>query len=621
MKIKIAQVIGLNTDQKAAQVYSLIQDSENAFFALLILECDDAFTRGRQTLSEISSFYFDAEGTPNQKLAAVVVEMSQKLIGSNFDFVLASLSGKVLHLLGKGEVEVYLKRDGKISQLLSVGAPSDLISGFLQPEDRILFATKNLTTYLGEDLTKALDLNMDEFEEDISNRVSGGGLEEDGLSGLLVEIEDETQVSIPALDETDQNLVETQDLLQDYRGKFKIKDLLNLTISKAFLRIKKTLGLKKFIPKSGRGRLIVGFILILIILVGVGFQFKSNKDKAKQEQFNQLLQNARADFEGAKGLSSLNPAESKTKLDSAKDNLNKALILKPKDSQALDLKNQIEQESPSILQQSTVSEFPLFLDLELIKKGFSAQKMTLSGNKILLLDPNTKTLVAIDINKKSNQVLAGESQLGKAQVASINGEIAFIFSEDKGVLKIDSTKQSLTSSEQKVTAVAKSDDEWGKISDIFGFASNVYILDSLKGQIWKYLPTVDGYSDKREYLSKNTKADFASSLRMQIESSVYVLLKDGQILRFTKGDKDNFSYDGLPSGVKDPKSFFVSSETDNLYVLDSGNSRVLILTKTGGYKGQINGSKFAQVSDLVVDEKGKKIYLLEGSKIYSVDLK
>ena len=108
---------------------------------------------------------------------------------------------------------------------------------------------------------------------------------------------------------------------------------------------------------------------------------------------------------------------------------------------------------------------------------------------------------------------------------------------------------------------------------------------------------------------------------MQIESSVYVLKKEGEMLRFTRGDKDNFSYEGLDKPVKDPKSFFVSSDTDNLYLLDSGNSRLLILTKTGVYKGQISGDKFAQSSDLVVDEKGKKVYLLDGGKIFQVDLK
>ena len=47
----------------------------------------------------------------------------------------------------------------------------------------------------------------------------------------------------------------------------------------------------------------------------------------------------------------------------------------------------------------------------------------------------------------------------------------------------------------------------------------------------------------------------------------------------------------------------------------------MTLTKTGAYKGQISGDKFATATDLVVDEKNKKVYLLEGSKIFQVELK
>lgn len=594
MKLKAAQVIGLNTDQKAAQVLHSEGDGENAFFGLINLESDDAFTRGRQTLSEISDAYFDFEFSPSQKLSEAFKLIVEKLQdAANFDLVLSSVSGKALYLIGRGEVEVYLKRDAKVSQLLSVGAPADLISGFLQKGDRIFFATKNLTTHLSGDIPKIMDLSTDSFEEEISNRVSSGGFEKDGLSGLLLEISQDNEKKeneiIPLLD-------------QEEKAEYSKGGVLE-----------KLVKVYQFIPKTNKGKLILGIVLILIIVTGVSFQFKAARDRTKSEQFDQALAQARNDFDAAKGLSSLNPKESKSKLDSAINNLNKALSLKAENTQALDLKNQISQQASSILQQFSVSEFPLFLDPGLIKKGFSADKMSLSVGEILLLDSNTETLIAINLSKKSNRILAGESQLGKAEYASINGEMAFVYSYDKGIIRVDSNKE--------IATVAKTDEDWGKITDITAFASNIYLLDTTKGQIWKYLPTTDGYSDKREYLTKATKADLANAIRVQIESSVYVLLKDGQLLRFTRGEKDNFSYDGLPSGVKDPKSFFVSSDSDNLYLLDSGNSRVLILTKIGGYKGQINGSKFATSTDLVVDEKGKKVYLLEGSKIYTVDLK
>ncbi|MBI2039668.1 hypothetical protein HYT18_01220 [Candidatus Microgenomates bacterium] len=603
MKLKIAHVIGLNTDQKAAQVIRREEDEENIFLAVMFLSCDDAFTKGRQTLSEASDFYFDFEGSASEKLKATFDETSEKLSKEgSFDLLLAAISGKVLYLIGQGEVEVYLKRGGQLSPLLTVGAPSQLISGFLQEKDKLLLSTKSLIDFLGSELGQVLDLPKDSWEEEMSAKVGGANLENQGLAALALEVEPVSEEKpIPTLS-SEQEMAEVETEAQpNVLGIFS-----KLLVSASTLR--------RFFPKSGRGRLILAIILILIIGVGTGLKYKSSQDQQRQAQFNQLLQQAKDDFNAAKGLASLNPKEAKDKLDSATSRVNQALALKPNQSEAQDLKKQIEISSSSILQQFTASEFPLFLDLDLIKKDFKALQMSLSAGKLLLLDPDVKTLISLDIAKKSNQILAGEEQLGEAVFASINGNFAFVYSRNKGVLRVDITNQ-------KVSEVSKSDDDWGNILDASGFASNVYLLDVSKNQIWKYLPTSGGYSAKREYLLKDVKADFGNAVRMQIESSVYLIKQDGEMLRFTRGSKDNFSYEGLDKGVKDPKSFFVSSDTDNLYLLDSGNSRLLILTKTGSYKGQIEGEKFATATDLVVDEKGKKVYLLEGSKIYQVDLK
>ena len=620
MNLKIAQVIGLNTDQKAAQVVSSSRNG-GSFFAVLDLTCDDAFTKGRLGLSELSDFYFDFDGSAGEKLSAAFEEAKKKFDSLEYSLLLAAVSGKVLYLIFNKDMEVYLKRGEKLTPLLSVGAPAQLISGFLQPADKLLLSTKSLATFLGEDLEKSLNLPMDSFEQDLTDRIGASDLENQGLAGLAVEMEEETDQEVGDKEQTedipslDQQVSEaTPAALDDGPGsnKFVSYVVTSLVVLKKLFT--------NYFPKSGKVRLIMAVILIVVIALGVGLKIKAGKDAARNTVFNQALNQARDDFNAAKGLSSLNPSDAKAKLDSAKQNLDKALSLKPKDTEALNFKKDMDEQSGSILQQSTASQFPVFLDLDLIKKNFRANQMSVSGNNLLLLDPAVKTLVMVDLTKKSNQILAGEEQLGDATLASLNGGLAFVFSKDKGILKVDTTNQ-------KLTSVAKKDQEWGQIKDLAGFAGNVYLLDLANpaatgsGQIWKYLPTSDGYSDKREYLSKNTKTPFADSLRMQIESSIYVLKSPGEILRFTKGDKDNFGLEGLDKGVKDPKSIFTSSDTDNLYVLDSGNSRLLILTKTGKYKSQISGEKFGLATDLVVDEKGKKVYLLEGSKIFQVDLK
>lgn len=615
MNLKIAQVIGLNTDQKAAQVISSSRNGDN-FFAVLDLTCDDAFTRGRQILSDLADFYFeethfDFEGSSGEKLTATFNAAREKFADTQYSLLLAAGSGKALFLIFSGEMEAYLKREGRLSPLLAIGSPSQLISGFLQERDRLFFSTKSLNSFLAQDLEKLLDLPADVFEQEVTDRIGVSNLENQGLAGLAVSVEPDLAQS-EKIEAKQESEVEQETVIPPSTYSEESPGTGNFTKQAVAIPLILKNFLFRYFPRSGKVRLIMAVILIAVVALGVGLKIKADKDQARDAAFNQALTRARDDFSAAKGLSFLNPAEAKGKLDSAKQNLNQALSLKPKEGEALNLKKQIEDESGSILQQSEASQFPLFLDLDLIKKDFRTESLSLSDGKILALDTAVKTLVVVDLAKKSNQILAGENQLGEATLSSLNGSLAFVFSKDKGILRVDTAGQ-------KISSVSKPNEDWGQIADLTGFAGNVYLLD--QSQIWKYLPTSDGYSDKREYLNKGVKADFAGSLRMQIESSIYVLKPGGEILRFTRGDKDNFALEGLDKPLKDPKSIFTSSDTDNLYVLDSGNSRVLILTKTGKYKGQITGEKFGVATDLVVDEKEKKVYLLEGSKIFQVDLK
>ncbi|OGE37851.1 hypothetical protein A3B45_02785 [Candidatus Daviesbacteria bacterium RIFCSPLOWO2_01_FULL_39_12] len=611
MKLKYAQVIGLNTDQKAAQTIFNSQDEENAFLAILQLGCDDAFTRGRQTLIEAADFYFDFDGSPAQKLVATFEETQKKFQDAESQLLLAAISGKVLYLIAQGEVAAFLKREGKISDLLSLGSPKQLISGFLNEMDKVLLSTKSFSLELGEDLSKSLDTTPEEFEQDLSDKVGTLDSASGEMAALLIETQKTESSEGVGLATEDQSTAQvSEDEIPEAEVSTKAPrswpsiKLATIILSKIF---------QKF-PSSGRSRLVLAVILIVIIGAGIGLKFIKDSNAKQETVFKNALTEAENNLNTAKSLQSLNPSEARAKLESAKSNLNKATAIKPKDSRAQKLKEQIESESDSILQQFQTQNFPEFLDLNLIKKDFQATNLTLSGGNLLLLDPIQKSLVSINLDKKSNQIIAGTDQIGEGLKAALSDSLAFVYSKDKGVLKIDITNQ-------KVTTVAKPDENWGQVITLMPFSSNVYLLDSSKNKIWKYVPTAGGYSEKREYLTSGTEVDLSKAVAMQIDSAIYALTSDGQILKFLRGAKDNFTYEGLDKGVKDPKSFFVSSDSENLYVLDSGNQRLLILTKTGSYKGQIEGEKFGSATDLVVDEKGKKVYLLEGSKIYSVDLK
>lgn len=72
---------------------------------------------------------------------------------------------------------------------------------------------------------------------------------------------------------------------------------------------------------------------------------------------------------------------------------------------------------------------------------------------------------------------------------------------------------------------------------------------------------------------------------------------------------------------KNPTRIYTNINNDNIYVLDNGNSRIVILDKNGAYKAQYKADIIKTAKDFDVFEKDKKIFVLSSGKIYQIDLK
>ena len=608
--LKTAKVVGLNSDTDAALAQVFSSDGLNLF---IITSCsfDDAFTKTRQVLFDAQEIFASTEGSVSEKLSKTLSFIQQALSeAENLQVLVAVVcvdpAGSVFYLQSIGsDLVTYLLRDGNRNDLGSM-SEGTLVSGMLKPGDRVVMATKSLVELLDGDSGSLSRFPIENLEDEVAAHLP----EADPYPVAAIVVEEEAVVEPEAKD------IKTEEAAPSSAGQ----------LGKALVGR---------LPRSRKG--IVIFIVVMAVLVGAGlfFNARSKKDSEILANFESRLKVASEEYSKAQSLKDSDSPAALTSLTSAKSAVDDALKIKPQDGRALDLKRQIEEGSGDVMKIYQMGDFPLWLDLDLIKKGLVAKRMSLSLGNLLILDETTAALVEVGITNKSQQILAGQEKLGEAKLASLNGEIAWVYSEDKGMVKID-TK----SKEAKVSI--KKDDDWGRIVEIFGFASNVYLLDSGNpsarstnaqgraeqgrstagsGQIWKYVPVVLGYADKQAYFKEGVKANLSDVKRMQIDSSVWVLRGGGEILKFTQGSPDFFSLSGLDKPVRDPKSFYVSDTTDDLYLLDSGNNRLLVMDKKGVYKAQYQSDKFGSLSDLVVDEKRKKAYLLDGSKIYVMELK
>lgn len=605
--MKAFKAIVSNTDYLTSQAFLFeregVADGKLLFCLLLCASGEDIFNKVRHIgLSSQDVFFDSSADIPGKILESLDFVIGELKEAQNLNILVAAFSQSALYIQSVGTNRAYLLREQKIMKL---PISEQLLSGFMQDGDKLLLLNCNVDSdESGNEQT--LVFSSDFAEELILEN-------KEGLEAALDDLINQQRITFPlsvvVLDLTDETLPEQTKTLPRLREN-PLKKIPFVKLTNYFKAV--PVLIRRIWSLKFKYKVVIIFGLVLIISLSFGtFTFLA-KDKISQDQIRLNLSEAQTKFAQAKDLGKSDPPRAKQLVDESQSIVGKVLSQNKSNSQALALKKQIEDSTPEILHIYKVDNFPVFLSLDLIKKDYTSKRLAFSIGELLLFDPNQKSLVVLSLENKTNRILAGERELGSVEAFSLNGDNGFTYSKDKGVVNIDIYSR-------KVLAGVKSEASWGHITDLYAFAGNFYLLDTVSGQIWKYFPIDNTFSDRQEYLKG--EADFLGAKRMQIDGSIWVINSDSEVLKFTNGEMDSFSVQGLDQPFGKLSSFFVSSDTNYLYILDQGNSRVVLLEKNGKYHSQYQGDKLKTADDLVVDEKAKKLYLLESNKIYQLDLR
>jgi hypothetical protein len=83
----------------------------------------------------------------------------------------------------------------------------------------------------------------------------------------------------------------------------------------------------------------------------------------------------------------------------------------------------------------------------------------------------------------------------------------------------------------------------------------------------------------------------------------------------------NFSLSGIFPGLVNPGAIYTNEELEYLYILDPDNKRVVVVGKDGEYKAQYIADGIGEARNLVVSEEEKKIILLTGERLLSIEMR
>jgi len=143
--------------------------------------------------------------------------------------------------------------------------------------------------------------------------------------------------------------------------------------------------------------------------------------------------------------------------------------------------------------------------------------------------------------------------------------------------------------------------------------SRVYIINKKTNQILSFLV---GTAISKPVVAVNGN-DFGNSLDMAIDGGIYVLNTNG-ITKYLAGKLTDFKMPYLATPFSGSGRIFTDATAKNVYILDKGNKRILIIDKKGLLVATLTSPKFTDMKDFSVNEAEKIIYVLNDVSLFKI---
>ncbi len=613
--LKSSQIVGLSDEHQWSQTKVF----DNILITLEV-KSDGTFSaadEGDKFLAEIA--FILREKKPQDKEAFIGV-VNQFLLTGNLaaslkSLVIGMIVGTEIYIYCKGEGSAILKRGDLWSPIL---VDEGLVYGKIEIQDLIVCSTATFNRLLDGDTV------MNKFIEEKDPFIAGEKLgtilqnlnDSKGAAAVFAVFdssEAKAQETTPTTDNQtalikeeisslDQNIVVPEIAKKAPLFKFKLPE--NIRIPIPNLHIKEFLATPK--KRVLAVALVLSVLLVGSIVIGLG------KLDSQQSGNSQILPELSDKVVEGEGLIDLDNRGARDVLKEAQVTLTSLQEKYKKGTkERIEVENLLQRTDNALKQVLKIYPVDLnvFLDLTVVKEGAIAQRFSLYENNLVTLDSKNVSVILTNTQSLASSIVGGGSKTPQASLIGIHGNNIFVLTS-AGIVKIDSIskKQEVVVSDLK---------EVSQAVDLAGYAGNVYIYDGGTRKIWKFMALDSGYSSAKTYLPDESTIPM-EVISMAIDGSVW-LLGDNQVKKYTRGSEEPFSLENLDQPLVQANNIYTGDESEFIYLLD-GN-RVVVYDKSGVYVAQYEWNQTAEITDMVVAEKIKKILLLSQSTIYSIDLK
>lgn len=547
-------------------------------------------------------------------LAIKESNLSPFALNSGIPFILnyAQVGEMKILLLKKGEIlDISRDIEARESEIYPLKVFENVIAGRLEPEDRVIVATRDVFSALvpkpGRKKKKEEDdYSLNDFieartQKEVNQILKARKNELSEVSGIFIFIvpEGENRPSafrlklplfkIPKLKIT---LPRILPLIQIPRPSFPIPGI--------FKKSKETNAENLFSKKNAKIILALFTILALSYLI-FGKEEKEEKEEITQEKMEEIREKE-AEAEGF-----LIIKENGKAIDLLQSALEEVKKFPDSENQELSsLKSSLEEKLFSASGMVILEDPELMFEINRESSSLIPKKMIVAGKDFYFYDPASSHVLILkgeeneeEIDLKSNPDLA----------LAVGESVAFY--SDQGTLS--------EYSKEGYEEILLETKENYRFEDAKSFYSGLYFLEENGKQIIKYnlSEKESGIVPAKDWLNQQRIIEAES---MAIDGSIWVLNSNNEIEKYYKGNLEKiFSLAVFPS-PKNLEEIITFPGSSYLYFLEPESRRVIISGKDGEIFRQYSSEKFDELLDFAVSEDEKAIFLLNGKEVYKIEI-
>lgn len=611
LKVSSAKLTASPSETGWAQAYDFKPDEQEKlakrghFFALISTtsheEGLDSVLAGREILTRLHEEYFgNLEGSPNEALKYSLTKIISEF-SSWEDVEIACLSfvSGALYLASGGGAKIFVLRDGVLSLILQSEAGKVIsASGYPELSDFYLATTREFSEIFTPGVIKGILEGKNPVDAVEAFAPSVHAQEGKGnLGAFFVKFEEQSTTS---------SISETSLAQEEWTGKARSG------LEKAFGALK-----KKSIYLKGAGKdeglanqkskvsLTAGLLLLGLLLVSIFFGIRQKRISDFRKTYESELASARHEIQEAEELYPLNKTRARELFDSARGRVLGLSANGVEEEELKELERIVEEGRQKILGEYHV-QVEDYLDLSLLTSDFHGDEMVFVNGKAIILDRKGRRVVSVAIDGKRTEIVSGPAQIETVDALAAYADRVFILADD-GIYEVGLGRTKVL------------DEDWIGEVLTFSYAGNFYVLEKSSSFIKRYPGTGGEFSEGSDWLSSGTSVNLEDAEQWVIDGAIWVLT-GGEVRKFSLGNPVQFSVSGVYPELNNISAIYTDEDLESLYILDKEVGRVVVLTKDGEYQAQYLGERIKEANQIAVSESERKIILLSGGKLLSIEL-